>query len=95
VDTGSVTNILVGSVVVIAVIAIAYIADRRSSQRIRDYLSDRGATDVEIRRLWFTGGTDNAVYEVEYTDRAGRSRGTRCLIRSSILGKELYWTDPP
>ena len=94
-DAGSVTNILVGSVVVIAVAAIAFVVNRRNTERICDYLSGRGATDVEIRRLWFTGGTDNTVYEVEYTDRAGRSRGTRCLIRSSILGRELYWTDPP
>jgi hypothetical protein len=92
---GDVSNIMLPVFAAIVAAAIAFIVNRWNAQRVRDYLDARGATDVEVARVWLAGGVGHAVYEVEYTDREGQNRGTRCLISSNLLGSDIYWSDPP
>jgi hypothetical protein len=67
----------------------------KDQRRIQDYLSERGATDIVISKVWLTGQRNTSTYDVAYTDRQGKPRRTRCLIPYGWFGdSEVYWKDP-
>jgi hypothetical protein len=94
-DVGDVARVVLIIIFVVVAAVVHVILRRRDHERIRDYLSEVGATDVEISRLVFVGGADAAIYRVVYTDRQGQRRETRCKTREGYADGELDWTDPP
>jgi hypothetical protein len=67
----------------------------KDKRRIQDYLSEQGATDIVISKVWPTGQRNTSIYDVVYTDRQGVSCRTRCMIPYGWFGgSEIYWKDP-
>jgi hypothetical protein len=68
---------------------------KRDKRRIQDYLSERGATDIVISKVWLTARRNTSIYDVAYTNRQGAPCQTRCMIPYGWFGKgEIYWKDP-
>ena len=90
------TSFIVIAGIVILAVAVGYARNQTNKQRIHEYLSAKGATDVVISKAWFTHDRDTNTYDVEYTDRQGRYCRNRCKVRSSWFARDdaIYWRDP-
>ena len=66
----------------------------KDKRRIQDYLSERGATEIVISKVWLNGQRNTSIYDVAYTDRQGVPCRTRCIIPYGWFGdSEIYWKD--
>ena len=87
-------------ILVVGIFVVLFAIDRSRSlgnqQRISLYLQSKGASNIEVRKVSFSGDRDNYVYDVTYADRLGRPRQVRCKINSSWLSDgEIFWSTPP
>lgn len=80
-------------VIVVIAIGISYWQSRDNMQSIRAYLKAKGAINIVVTWNWFGGERGNQAFNVEYTDRQGQRRQTRCKI--SGTSDDIYWRDPP
>jgi hypothetical protein len=79
-----------------SLLALSYWQSNRGKERIIEYLLGKGAADIVVSLNWLSGDRDNYVYSVEYTDRQGVHRATRCKVGGGLFGLgEMYWREPP
>ena len=87
--------LILGVVILGAAVLVGVTISRKDKRRIQDYLSERGATDIVISKVWLTGQRNTGIYDVVYTDSQGASCRTRCMIPYGWFGdSEIYWKDP-
>lgn len=85
---------ILGIVILGAAFLVSITISTKDKRRIQDYLSERGATDIVISKVWLTGQRNTSVYDVMYTDRQGVSCQTRCIIPYGWFGDSgIYWKD--
>lgn len=72
----------------------SYLSAAEGKQRIRQFLTEHGAKDIHISRVWFDGHGDTHTYAVRYTDAQGQTRQNSCKINARVLEDDIYWKDP-
>ena len=93
-------HILLPLGLVILVIALCVFNARRRTridkQRITEFLTTKGATNITISTKLFDGDEDTDTYFVEYTDNHGKEHRNRCKINNGLYSQDdsLYWRDP-
>jgi hypothetical protein len=87
---------LLGIVLVVVAILASAAASQGDQQRVRQYLVERGATDIFISKAWAPGDRSTNTYDVAFTDGQGEQRRTRCQVRrvSWFGNPEIDWEDP-
>ncbi|HTP11858.1 MAG TPA: hypothetical protein VMP08_26570 [Anaerolineae bacterium] len=90
-------TLLVLAGIVLLAITSTYFGVKSHKRRIREILSEKGATDIEVSWQWNWGDRANSVYTVVYTNRQDQRRDTICKVgRSfSLSGGVIYWVEPP
>jgi hypothetical protein len=84
------------AVVIVFAIVFAVRQSNNNKRRISEYLVGRGASEVVIVWNWPGGDRDNYIYNVEYIDRRGDHRATRCKVSNGWFNSgDIYWSDPP
>jgi hypothetical protein len=87
--------LILGIVILGVALLVGTSISKRDKRRIQDYLSERGATDIVISKVWLAGWRNISIYDVAYTDRQGSLCRTRCMIPYGWFGDdEIYWKGP-
>jgi hypothetical protein len=82
---------------VILVIGVTYFEVKGHKKRIRECLSAKGATDIEVSWQWAWSDQSNNIYTVDYTNRQGRRCQATCKVAQffSLSSGDIYWSEPP
>ena len=69
-----------------------YFQERASKNRVREYLENKGCSDVKIRTRLFAGGKGVITFDVEYVDKAGFARKNSCIVHTGFFSDDkIYW----
>ena len=83
---------------VFLVIVFTYFEVKGNNEYIREILSRKGATSINVSWQWAWGDQSNNTYTVDYTNRQGQRRQTTCKITKFFTvtnGDIIYWSEPP
>ena len=75
------------------VLLFNYLVMRSARRRLESYLQSRGAADIKMSLLLFTGDRDSSTFNVSYT-LDGKPHQNRCKVVVGWRGGEIYWKDP-
>ncbi len=70
---------------------------RAHCNRIRECLSERGATEIDVSWQWAKGDRSNNGYIVGYTNRQGKRCQAACKVARffTLSNGDIYWSEPP
>lgn len=80
------------ALLIISIPLSMYYTNEKNKKNIRGYLEEKGATDIEIKKVWFDGDRGTGTYNVRYVDQQGHPRRTSCKIR--YRDTDIYWKGP-
>lgn len=82
---------------VILVIVIPYFEIKSHKKRIRNCLTEKGATNIDVSWQLTRGDRSNNSYTVDYTNRQGQNCRITCKVARffSLSDGDIYWSEPP
>jgi hypothetical protein len=89
-------QLLLFVVVIGFALAVSYWQSKGNKQRITKYLFSQGASDIVVSLNWSSRAQGSYIYNVEYADRQGVHRVTRCRVGGGWFSNgDIYWSEPP
>ena len=79
------------AILFLLVVATPFSIIQIHKNRIKTLLESRGATKITIAFLLLRSNRINYAYEVQFFERNGRFRRTKCKI--SLIDRNIYWMD--